>query len=176
MIEESSARHIRDLAADYVLGILPTGDRRYVSRHISQCTDCRKSVDVERKLVSLVKSTVEASGQGRSQLEALMPSTPREGFGSLAGLFTGRRVAIAGLVVLLFLGGINLQLNQKFGGLTVPESTAYVATASYTHTPTVAISSPTPSLSTANGRKSSSQNQGLPQPLVTPAPSAINAK
>ncbi|MGB3714132.1 MAG: hypothetical protein WA996_06850 [Candidatus Promineifilaceae bacterium] len=176
MNEESITKHIGNLAADYVLDILPQEDKRTISKHLTLCVKCRQLVAAEERIGLLVRSTVEASGQSRAQLSAMMPRVPARRTGLLRNVTIRQQLAIAGLFLVVFLAGFNLMFKQEIGGYTSPVSTAYVATASHTHTPTAATSSPTPLI-----RSNESADQALPiqilsHPLITPAPSPADAR
>lgn len=176
MNEESITKHIGNQAADYVLDLLPQRDKRTISKHLSQCIKCRQVVAAEERIGLLVRSTVEASGQSRAQINALMPQAPLRRTGFLGNVTIRQQLAFAGLVLVVFLAGFNLMFKQETGGYTAPISTAYVATAMHTHTPTAATSSPTPLIRTNEGAAQPIPIQVLSHPLITPAPAPVDAR
>lgn len=176
MNKESVTNHIGNLAADYVLDLLPLEDKRYVSRHISLCLKCRQLVAAEERIGLLVRSAVDASGKNQAQLRPLMPRVPARRAGLFGSVTVHQQLALAGLFIVVFLAGFNLMFKQDMGGYTAPVSTAYVATASHTHTPTAATSSPTPIIRTDTGPVLALSVQSENIPIITPAPSPIEAR
>lgn len=176
MNEELVTKHIGNLATDYVLDVLPQEDKRHISKHLKQCVKCRQLVAAEERIGLLVRSTVEASGQSRARLSALMPRVPAKRAGLIGNVTIRQQLAIAGLFLVVFLAGFNLMFKQEIDGYTAPVSTAYVATASHTHTPTAATSSPTPLIRTNEAAAQALPNQISSHPLITPAPSPVDAR
>lgn len=176
MNEMATGKHIGNLASDYVLGLLAPEQTRTVSRHIRECVNCRQVVASEERIGLLVRSTIETSGQGEAQLSSLMPKIPVSRHGWFSNVTIRQQVAIAGIVLVAFIAGINVMSRQDIGGFTAPVSTAYVATASHTYTPTQATLSPTPILKTDEIFDLSTNSSSKIQPLITPAPPPVLAR
>jgi hypothetical protein len=105
-----------------------------------------------------------------------MPHVPVRRTGLLGIVTIRQQMAIAGLFLVVLLAGFNLMFKQETGGYTAPLSTAYVATASHTHTPTAATSSPTPLIRANESAAQTVPIQALSHPLITPAPAPIDAR
>jgi anti-sigma-K factor RskA len=176
MNKETIDRHVGNLAADYVLDLLPQEEKRSIAHHLSQCIKCRQVVAAEERIGLLVRSTVEASGQSQAELRSIMPQVPARRAGLLGNVTFRQQLVIAGLFLVMFLAGFNLMFEQQIDGFTAPLSTAYVATASHTHTPTAVTSSPTPRIRANEASDQAVPIQNLNQPLITPAPSALEAR
>jgi anti-sigma factor RsiW len=176
MNDTTPGKHVGNLASYYVLGLLAPEQKRTVSRHIGECVNCRQLVAAEKQIGLLVRSTIEASGPGQAQLSSLMPDIPANRPGWFSSVTIRQQVAIAGIVLVTFFAGLNLISRQEMGGFSAPISTAYVATASHTHTPTSATGSPTPILGTNEITALTINSSSLIQPLITPAPRPVDAR
>jgi len=176
MNETTPGKHVGNLASDYVLGLLGPEQKRTVSRHIRECVNCRQLVSAEKRIGLLVRSTIEATGPGQAQLSSLMPESPASRPGWFSSVTIRQQVAIASIILVTFFAGFNLLSRQEIGGFSAPMSTAYVATASHTHTPTSVTSSPTPILRTSEIAALTISSSSLNQPLITPAPRPVDAR
>jgi anti-sigma factor RsiW len=174
MNDKLARNHISYLAEEFALELLPNDERQLVTRHIAHCIECRQVVETERQVARLVRSTIEATGVSRSRLNELRPKAPKRQVSFLNSLSLRRQIAFAGLLLILVIGGTNLVMSQSPGGFISPTSTAYVATASLTRTPTAGTSSPTPITSPDQNETVISQQAKSVRPFITPAPQAVD--
>jgi hypothetical protein len=74
-VTEATCDMVRDSAAEYALGILPSEDRAGVARHLMKCPDCRREVDqltvIGDDLLSLVPDAEPPLGFDRRVLSAV---------------------------------------------------------------------------------------------------------
>jgi hypothetical protein len=107
---------------------------------VSHCAACRQAMTRERKLVQLVRSTVNvATKPDAAQLRSLMPAVPQQRrSGSILSGWQ-KQLAPALLIFLLSLGGF--MLNSMLPARSMPSfvATAHAATATSTNTPTATI-------------------------------------
>ncbi len=109
-------------------------------------------------------------------LRALMPPVPERNPGIFNQSFFNRQLAVAAVILVVFLAGLNVVFKQEMSGYSAPISTAYLATASLTNTPAAATLSPTPSLESDEGDSFTQPGPMEQLPLVTPAPAPIAAQ
>jgi hypothetical protein len=176
MNKELINNHIGDQVTDFVLDLLAPEDRHFLAMHLKQCSRCRQLVAVEERIGLLVRSTVEASGQSQAKLSILMPQAPAKHAGLFSRASVRQQFAFAGLALIVFLAGFNLMFRQELHGSTAPVATTFIATASYTQTPTEATSSPTPKTHQQESTARPATDQLFSSPLITPAPPAVNAR
>jgi len=105
-----------------------------------------------------------------------MPPVPERKPGILNLSFFNRQLAVAAVILVVFLAGLNVVFKQEMSGYSAPISTAYLATASHTNTPAAATLSPTPSLESIEGDLFTQPSPMEQLPLVTPAPPPIAAQ
>jgi anti-sigma factor RsiW len=134
----TESAHITPQITDYVLGLLPVGERRCIEMHITTCSECRRAVLEESKLSLVVRSTVQSMAwPDASQLRQLMPDVTKRM--STWQYIWQRQLAPAALFLVLLIGGFGMwQLNQSSIWAN-PSPTFLAATATQTDVPTATI-------------------------------------
>jgi anti-sigma factor RsiW len=174
MKEIITDKHIENLAADYVLDLLPAEKKSSLSKHIARCSECRQLVAEEQRIGALVRSTVDAIGRDQTRLRSLMPPESDRKVGSFYRTPIYRQLAFAAVFLIVFFTGLNVLFNQEMPGYSTPESTAYVVTASHTGTPAIATSSSTPLIRTYEADTRVHIDHYDDEPMVTPAPAPVD--
>lgn len=118
----------RELLSDYALGVLPADKRQRVATHVMMCSACRGWVEDERALAQRVRHTLAAVPlPPRARLQALMPDPPR--YHRSVPFILLRPVAALGVLLILFVGSLQLQLPATGQSLPTASATAMAATA-----------------------------------------------
>lgn len=152
--------------SDYVLALLPVGRQQEIATHLAICDSCRDWVVTERALARQIRDVIMATPvPSRRQMRTLMPSLPRP---RLPAPFTFLRpVAALGVLLVLFLG--SLQLHQSAAGKSLQGELPTALAATATQLPEAALTA------TVVQETSSLRLAPVPvaalQPAVTPAPS-----
>jgi anti-sigma factor RsiW len=175
MKDKFTDKHVGTLAADYVLGLLPAEERSSLSKHIARCPECSQLVAAERRIGTLVRTTVDATGKDQARIRSLLPHVSERKRRSFSRAPIYQQLAFAALFLISFFTGLNVLFNHEIPGSAAPETTAYVVTSSNTGTPAVATSSPTPLLTTSQVNTRVDNDSFDDQPMVTPAPAPIDA-
>ncbi|HSM56808.1 MAG TPA: zf-HC2 domain-containing protein [Candidatus Sulfomarinibacteraceae bacterium] len=163
-------QHPSRLLSDYVLQLLSPVEVQEVERHLAACDECRAVVRHERQVArevrgALLRATQPAPGRLR-QLRPT-PRPPRRPFLSAATL---RPVAALAVLMLLFLGALQLDGPSGNGALAHPSQTSLAVTATVTPTATQAAEWQNQEMATAAAGPSVLRR--LPAPLSTPLAAA----
>lgn len=175
MKETITDEHIGNLAADYVLDLLPAEEKSTLSKHIARCSECSQLVAAERRIGAFVRATIDATGQDQARLFFLMPTVADRKVGFFNRTPIYQQLAFAVVFITVFFAGLNILLNQEIPGYAVPESTAYVSTASHTGKPEIATSTPVPLLTTYETNTRVYNDLFDKTPMVTAAPAPVDA-
>jgi anti-sigma-K factor RskA len=112
---EMTQSHVRHLAADYVLNLLPAEERRRVEEHSLECAACRHAILSDRRLAASVRLALLSAGRpAAGRLQQLMPkpnSDARAGNSSFSGrLLEAHRSAILALCMMVFILSVGSML------------------------------------------------------------------
>jgi len=176
--------HVLPLLSDYVLDLLPGGERRRVEEHAATCAACRHALQKERQVGSLVRATLQGAAEPEhGRLVRLMPALPRQTGHPAFGLGLGqqRQLALVGLLLVLIVGTLGLRYGEGRPGWQPPLPTSIAATATNSATATLAEAvTNTRMVETAVSTSFASptappttQSRVSPTPIPLPTPIAI---
>lgn len=137
MKRASDSTHVPKLIPDYVLGLLPVDEARWVDAHLAGCGQCRQALTTEQAIGRSVKVTLsKASSPDADQIRRLMPSPPLSTGALVRWPIMSPGLAAGMIALLLVFGAFALFALQQPGawGLTAP--TARSTTVLLTDTPT----------------------------------------
>lgn len=171
--QEHPSQHL----SDYVLELLPPGAEQAVEQHLASCEACRAIVQKEREMARDVRRTlVQATQPPPARLRQLRPVPPAPNRSSMPATIL-QPVAALALLLVLFLGAVQLNGPGGRGILAYPSATSLVATA--THTPTATESARVPgeeATAAAVPLPAQAVEQPLPAPASTPLTAALVAQ
>lgn len=132
--------HVLPLLSDYVLDLLPGGQRRQVELHAAECAACRQALQAERQLGAVVRASLQAATEpGYGRLARLMPAIPKPAAPPVYHRARQRQLALVGLLLLLLLGSLGLRYGQGRQGWQPPLPTIVAATATQTSEATATL-------------------------------------
>ncbi len=168
--------HVTNLMTDYVLGLLPDRQTKYLRNHIAECPRCRQELLNERKIGANIRTTFASiSIPNQHQLDKLMPMAPQiqAGWNQAKQLKTGLAIAFATVIISLTTIGLRAGFSQN--SWLYPSPTAYSTATVVTDTPTHSLIV-TPSSGLLYGLTSNTpepvQSRISPYPAVIPVPAA----
>lgn len=126
------------LLSDYVLQLLSPIEAQEVERHLVACEQCRAVVRQEREVAREVRGALlRATEPSPGRLRQLRPTPvpPQRKFLAAATL---RPVAALAVLMLLFLGAMQINGPTENGALASPSQTSLAVTATMTPTATQA--------------------------------------
>lgn len=154
----------RETLSDYALGQLPAAQRQQVAAHLVACGACRGWVRDERTLTQRLHHTLAATPlPARARLQALMPAPPRQRRPAPVVLL--RPVAALGVLLILFVGSLQLQLPAA--GQSPPTASATALAATATQIPDAAL--------TVTAVQETSALRLAPVPIAAVAPAVTPA-
>lgn len=129
--------HINTKLGDYVLDLLPQGERYEVERHVAHCPDCEAALASERAVGNLLRGTLNSVTQPENgRLRQLMPAVPAPKKRLILHLNWQRQLASVCVLLILLVGGIGwFESNQNRNVMPLPTFVAITAT--YTTEPTL---------------------------------------
>ncbi|MEZ4517693.1 MAG: zf-HC2 domain-containing protein [Chloroflexota bacterium] len=134
-------QHILPPVSDYVLDLLPENDRHMLETHAATCSDCRRALEQERQIETLVRQTLQVATQPNSmRLQALRPRVV-ERQAQQPTMFV-RQLAPVMLLLFILAGTLVLQVTRVAGEFNIPAPAFYknsTPTATNTSTPTATI-------------------------------------
>ncbi len=127
--------HIQHKISDFVLDLLPAGEKQQVARHIAGCADCRQTVQQERQIGRLITNTLnKATRPQPNHLQALMPSIPSRPLSLLSIFAPTRQWALACLLLFAMMGAFIFGGDGGYDSL-VRQATNQPATVSFLNVP-----------------------------------------
>lgn len=167
-------KEIHQQLPDYVLGLLTPFETHEVTQHLADCTVCRRTVQNERKIGALVRTTLNATTRpDEARLRQLMPPIPQKNRQQRIGSNLAARLAPA-LVILFMIAGSLL--------ITVPDSKrplsiffAATATATSTNTPTATAALESSQLTSRAQASNERITDEMPAPGITPSIQVVAA-
>lgn len=133
-------QHVDQQAAEYVLDLLPSGERRRVEQHAAECATCREALQRESHLAQRVRGALHtATRPSPARLQQLMPTPPQPR--AVHPLWHGWQKQLAPLAValLLLVSTLGVQLAARPGSWLAPAPALLGATATMTQTPTATL-------------------------------------
>jgi anti-sigma factor RsiW len=131
-----ASEHPLNELSDYVLDLLAPEDRRRVASHVQRCEECREALRRERQLIHEVRDSLHvATRPAALRLGQLMPAPTAIGRRTRFEAMMRPALALSILLV-LFLGSLQLYRPGSFGASTVATPTTLAATATVTPTGT----------------------------------------
>lgn len=126
--------HVLPKLSDYVLDLLPGGERRQVEQHAAECAACRTALQTERQIGGLVRASLQAASEPRhGRLGQLRPGiAPVRPAQSGFWLARQRQLALVGLLLVLLLGTLGLRYSSARQSWQPPLPTSVAATATTT--------------------------------------------
>lgn len=163
--------HILNQIPDYVLDLLPQGERQQVEQHTLTCADCRLRLRRESELGPLVRATLATAAQPPANLRQFMP-LPKPSFWQTLGISMTWQKQLLPLtvVLLLFVGGFGVFLSEQQGGWTNPTPTSLAVTATMTDSPTAVLTETRAEQTMKLGPTAVSTIASQPKIAATPAP------
>jgi anti-sigma factor RsiW len=133
--------HTLPLLSDYVLDLLPGGERRQVEQHAAECADCRQALQIERQVGGLVRATLQATTEpGYGRLAQLRPAIPhRHPAQPDFWRQRQRQLALVGLLLFLLTGALGLRYGNAPQGWQPPLPTHVAITATTTNEATATL-------------------------------------
>ncbi|MGB1251068.1 MAG: anti-sigma factor family protein [Candidatus Promineifilaceae bacterium] len=128
----------QELIIDYVLGLLDSAETETLERHAASCSACRLAIQQERQIGQSVRSVFAAHPKPtHARLMQLKPApiTRRSTIPQWA-LGLQRNLAVAMVIVILFMGIGFQQMQHSWSAVASPMPTAYVMTSTATTQPT----------------------------------------
>ncbi|MBP8001107.1 MAG: zf-HC2 domain-containing protein [Chloroflexi bacterium] len=141
--------HITDLISDYLLDLLPAGEKVRVEQHAAACARCRQLLQAERHLVHLTRDTLMlVSTPAPTRLAHLMPPVPLRHRSWYTTASWQRSLALVGVFLFLLVASLSLgpAYGADWGGDPSPTHVVATATitpvpATVTHTLTIPVTS-----------------------------------
>ena len=128
--------HIKELAPDFVLGLLLPADRRRVLAHIVECESCRLTISENRQLTEDVQAVVRrATDNNVSRIQELMPSVPGRSR-PVFDLSAVKPVVVAFAIIIIAFSGLMLELESSSGSKIQGTKMHTIATSTNTESPT----------------------------------------
>ncbi len=161
-ISIGSVANSTNLLQEYVLDLLPTAEKKRLTRQIGADPALLTQVQQERQVGQLVKQTVQQVGLAENgRLAQRMPAIPRKKRPFWAS-FAPRQLAMAAMMFVLLLGGWQWFSSAQSAVWQSPP-TLVAITATTTHTPTATQTQTVPT-------ETAVANQTEPIIIMTPAP------
>lgn len=149
----------RGTLSDYALALLPAAEQQQVASHLVTCAACRDWVRDERTLAQHVRHTIAAAPlPPPARIQSLMPGPPQRRVRAQIPLL--RPVAALGVLVILFLGSLQLQLPAA--GQSLPTASATTLSATATQVPGTKL--------TATAAQEHAALDAVPLPIAALAP------
>lgn len=164
------SEHTLSLISDYVLGLLPAGERRRVESHTRQCATCRVALQRERQVETLARGAVHGAAQpAPGRLLALRPAIPAP---------RPRPTQLYRQLAPLTVIAVLLALGLLFGSGRPPFTpglfaTTATAASTATNAPTVTATAATPKATLASADTTATADtaaRAAPVPLVKATP------
>jgi anti-sigma factor RsiW len=131
--------HISNQVSDYVLGLLPSGERQQVELHAAICAECRQAIQRESQIGATIHSSIVSIPQAnRRRLQELMPPVPtrRQIRWRLAWQ---KQLAPISLGLIVLLGSWGLWQSGRSSAWSRSENNLIVVTATMTDVPTATL-------------------------------------
>ena len=136
----------RELIVDYVLGLLDSAESATLEQHAANCPDCRAAIQQERQIGRAVHGALTAyPNPTHARLMQLKPAVPPRqptwqtwliGVQRNVQHSVQRNLAVAMVVIVLFLGVGFQQMQGGWNAVASPIPTAYALTSTATTQPT----------------------------------------
>ena len=150
--------------SDYALALLTAALQQEVAGHLATCNACCERVRAERALSRQVRDTVMALPlPPPARLQALMPNPPQPRLRSRFAVL--RPLAALGVLLILFLG--SLQLQQPASGPSYPTASTTALAATATQVPEAEL--------TATAVQETSSLKLVPVPVAAVGPAIAPA-